>query len=124
MQFRASEDDLPVLLVKLGQGVQVLQSTLSHQVVRVADQGHQNLQRWFKGDLVVVIDDQGLEEVVGRAVEHPLEAGGVQVLELLGVVIDPVFSFDEEHPVTDCVDLLDRLLFLDALCGKSYLLAC
>ena len=65
MQFRTSEDDLPVLLVKLGQGVQVLQSTLSHQVVRVADQGHQNLQRWFKGDLVVVIDDQGLEEVVG-----------------------------------------------------------
>ena len=33
VQFGAGKDDLPVLLVELGQGVQVLQSTLPDQVV-------------------------------------------------------------------------------------------
>ena len=88
VELGAGQDDLAVRGIQLRQGMEVLESPLPDQVVGVGDQCHQDVQRWLESDLVVVIDDQILEKSTGRAVEQPLEAAGVQVLELLSIIID------------------------------------
>ena len=61
MELRSSQYDTAILWVKLGQCVQVLESSLTDHVVRVADESHQDVQGRLKRDLIVVIDDQSLE---------------------------------------------------------------
>ena len=64
MELGAGKDYLAVLCIELGQCMQVLQCSLSHQVVRVRDKGHQDMQGRLESDLVVIVDDQSLEHRV------------------------------------------------------------
>lgn len=91
--------------------MEVLERTLSDQVVRVAYKSHEDLQCRLKRDLVIVVNDQRLEQVVWRAIKHPLEAASVQVFELLSVVIDLVICcIGEEHLITNTMHRRDWLL--------------
>ena len=64
MELWTLQNDLPILRVKLRQSVQILQSPLSDQVVRVGDEGHEDVQRGLECNLVVIVNDQVLEKAV------------------------------------------------------------
>ena len=64
MELWTLQNDLPILGVKLRESVQILQGPLSDQVVRVGDEGHEDVQRGLECNLVVVVNDQVLEKAV------------------------------------------------------------
>ena len=107
MELRALQDNLPVLCVQLGERVQVLQGPLSDEVVRVGDEGHEDVHCRLERDAVEILDDQVLEEAARGAVEQPLEAARVQVLQLLRVVVDSTAALGvhEDHVVPHRVHL-------------------
>lgn len=81
------EDCLAILTVPLRQHKHVLQRPLSHHVVRVGNEDHQDLHGRLEHDLVVVINHQGLVQGTWCSVEDPLEARSVQVLKFVCEVV-------------------------------------
>jgi len=97
-----------------------LESPLPHEVIRVADKAHEDLQRRLESDLVVVIYYEGLKKAVGLSVEEPLQTRSVQVFQLLCVVVDLILLADKKYVFAHCVHFLSlmgcsRVFFLGYL---------
>jgi len=92
VKFRVLEDYLSVLVrddllalvlvlktvaVPLSQHEQVLKCTLPDHIVRIRNEGHQDLQGRLERDLVVVVDHQVLEEARRLSIQQPFKTAGV-----------------------------------------------
>ena len=57
MELGTRQDNLTVLSIQLGQSVQILEGPLSHEIVGIRDESHQDVKSRWERNLVVVVDD-------------------------------------------------------------------